>query len=506
MSKKVRKVVLVGMILSTLIGSTVGCGSKEASTGESKPETTTTEVKEEATKEEPKKEEAKEDIKKPESLKFNINVGLIVEDGLNEWGKEFENKTGIKLDIQAVSVNDYSQKLELAFASGDSPDIFAVPSDKISVYASQGALADITELVEQSPIFGNMDQDLLDSVKVNGKLYGVPLEKGNGTVTYMRKDWLDQLGLAVPTTYDEFIEALRGFKTIAPDVIPFTAPGLVGNQAEMYLREFYQDASPEFVNVDGKWVDGMLQENMKAALTRMSDAYAEGLIDMEIVTNKTSTCRDKWYAGQIGTFNYWAGNWGASLEKRLQDNYPDASVVALPGIKEAEYLERVPSLIAIPSTSKNVEGTFKYFLEYMHDGAEGSILFQHGVENLHWKQEGDQIVHLPKMSKPDEIMEKAFMTPALTLSPITAENTNYVIDQRIFDTIDVLEAHGRQLLALPESKSLGKINSEILALREKTVASIVLGQATVDEGLAKYETEVKNLGIDQVLEELNANN
>lgn len=506
MSKKMRKVVIVGMIVSTLLGTLVGCSNKEAATGGSSTTEQKTEANKTPSKEENKKEEVKDDVNKPSRLKFMINVGLIVDDGLNDWAKEFENKTGIKLDIQAVSVNDYTQKLELSFASGDAPDVFAVPSDKISIYASQGALADLTDLVEKSEVISKIDKDILDSVRVNGRIYGIPLEKGNGTVTYMRKDWLDQLGLEVPKTYEEFIAVLRGFKTIAPDVIPFTAPGLVGNQAEMYLREFYQDASPEFVNVDGQWVDGMLQENMKAALTRMSEAYAEGLIDMEIVTNKTSTCRDKWYAGQIGTFNYWAGNWGASLEKRLQDNHPDASVIALPAIAETQYLERVPSLISIPSTSKNIEGTFKYFIEYMQDGEEGSILFQHGVENLHWQQQGDQIVHLPKISKPDEIMEKAFITPALTLSPITLDNTKYVIDQRIYDTIDVLEEYGRQLIALPESKTLGKINSEILALREKTVSSIVLGQTSVEEGLAKYAAEVKNLGIDKVIEELNANN
>ena len=42
---------------------------------------------------------------------------------------------------------------------------------------------------------------------------------------------------------------------------------------------------------------------MKAALQRMQDAYKEGLIDKEVVTNKTSTCRDK-FAGNVGVFNY----------------------------------------------------------------------------------------------------------------------------------------------------------------------------------------------------------
>ncbi len=86
----------------------------------------------------------------------------------------------------------------------------------------------------------------------------------------------------------------------------------------MYLREFYQDAIPDFTQVDGKWVDGMSQPNMKPALERMSTAYADGLIDKEIVTNKTSSVRDKFYAGKIGAFTYWAGDWNRVIEQNLK--------------------------------------------------------------------------------------------------------------------------------------------------------------------------------------------
>lgn len=90
-------------------------------------------------------------------------------------------------------------------------------------------------------------------------------------MTYVRKDWLDRLGMDVPTTYDEFIEMLTRFKNEIPEcTAPYTAPGLKSTQA---LPEFYQGATADYVKVDGKWVDGMAQDNMLTALQNLQDAY-----------------------------------------------------------------------------------------------------------------------------------------------------------------------------------------------------------------------------------------
>jgi putative aldouronate transport system substrate-binding protein len=336
----------------------------------------------------------------------------------------------------------------------------------------------------------------------------VPFDKGGGTVSYIRQDWLDELGLEVPTNYDEFINVLRAFKTLGDDVVPFTAPGFVSDQAEYYLREFYQDASPEFVkNADGVWVDGMTEDNMVDALQRMRDAYAEGLIDLEIVTNKTSTCRDKWYAGNVGVFTYWAGNWAVSLESRVQQSIPTAKVTAMNAIAEAHYIERVPPVFSISSTCKNPEAVFKYFVEYALDKEEGSTLFQHGVEGLHFSyDETGAVTALSKPSKPDEPLEKAFVSPILAISPIETEGYAFEVDERITTSLGILEADSVKAEIVPQSKKLSKINADLLAEKEKTVASIVMGQVSVEEGLANYKVKVENLGIAEVIAELNATN
>lgn len=487
MSRTIRKALVIGMIITTMAATITGCSNKV--------ETGTTQQTTEGTS-------SGQATQKPKDLKFMVNIGVTKDDGSDKWVEEFKNKTDINLDLQYTSGSEYYQKLELAFASGQAPDAFAVGDGKLPIYVSQGALIDLTEMASQSEAVAKMDPELIESIKIDGKIYGIPMENGGGTVTYMRQDWLDQVGKEIPTNYEEFIDVLRAFKTVKPDAIPFTAPGLVGGQAEVYLREFYQDASPEFVQVDGQWVDGMMQANMVDALERMRDAYAEGLIDMEVITNKTSTCRDKWYAGDVGVFTYWAGNWNVSLENRVQENNPDAKVVAIPAIEETYYIKRVPAVVGISALAKDPEAVFEHFIEYMHDGGEGSTLFQHGVEGVHYDQKESEIVHLPKISKPDEILEKAFISPVLAVTEV--EDVNYAVDERIGTSLEVLEAYGRQAISVPASKALGKMSSDLLALREKTVSSIVIGQTTVEEGLAKYEAEAKNLGIETVIAELNA--
>ena len=89
---------------------------------------------------------------------------------------------------------------------------------------------------------------------------------------------------------------------------------------------------------------------MKAALQRLQDAYKEGLIDMEVVTNKTSTCRDEWYSGKVGVFSYWAGQWGQTLQERLNLNVPEGVVEPMSMIKESHSIRVTPTVWAIPSS------------------------------------------------------------------------------------------------------------------------------------------------------------
>lgn len=480
---KKRAGVLVALGLATVMTMTtlIGCGGKGSTAAVST-----------------------KDAAKPDKISWYINVGLNSEQKYQEWKDEYKKKTDIELDYTPMNNNDYKQNLELAFASKKAPDVLNLAgADDLPRYASQGALADLTELVKASGLITDENKAVWDGVTINGKIYGVPWEANTGTITYVRKDWLDKLGLKLPTTYAEYINMLKAFKTLPECKVPFTGAKLFEDGAVTYLKDFYQDATPEFTKVGDKWVDGLSQDNMKAALQRMKDAYADGLIDQEIITNTTSAARDKWYAGGVGVFNYWAGTWNQSLEDRLKANVPTAQMVAIPAIKELKYNIRVPAVTCISKDCKNVEGVFKYFIQYMHDGGEGQVLFENGVEGVHWKQDGDHATMLPNPQNPKEALTSAYSPAYARLTPLKDKTKSVVYDERVTNSLEILKKYGEQQIPQPTSKKLTKITGDLTKLKAKTIAAIVMGKASIDEGLKTYESESKNLGIDEVLKEMN---
>ena len=451
-----------------------------------------------------KKTGSPEYVEKPAEITWMVHDGLHKENGTDKWAAEFQRLSGVKMNLKIVSNNEYSQLLDLSFASGETPDVFDLAGDgRYSSFVRQNAVADLTDLVKSSFLFDRVAPELWESIAIKGRYYGIPKEKPNGTVSYVRKDWLNRLGMKEPETYGEFIAMLRSFRDAIPECkVPFTAPGLFQDQ---YLREFYQDATPDFVKTGGKWIDGMSAPSMKAALHRLQDAYKEGLIDMEIVTNKTSTCRDDWYAGKVGVFSYWAGQWGQTLQERLSLNVPEGIVEPLRMIKESHSVRVPPTVWAIPAarSEAQIAQIFKYFMEFKNDGAAGQVLFQNGVEGVHWQQVGDHLDPLPQISNPNSVQLKAFVDPVFCIAPLTVSDKKMDHSEIFEKSLAVLNEHVVQLPIIPTSRTYVKISSDLKLLKEEILAKVVMGTLSVDQGLAKYASEAGALGVEKVLAEFN---
>jgi putative aldouronate transport system substrate-binding protein len=490
MKKAFLKRAMLVTTAAVLVSSLAGCAKKTENGGTNTPGT------------------AKE-ATKPTEIKLMVDgTFMTVAAGQEKFVEEYKKQTGIDLKINQPAHNQYYEKVNLAFASQDIPDVLVISGSTMVNYAINGALYDMTKLVENSPVMQKVGQKYKDAVKVNGKLYAFPTGSGNGPITYMRKDWLDKNNLKVPTNYAEYINVLKVFandpdKNGKQDTIGFTGPGLISDDPttlENYMVDFYQDASPDFVKKNGKWVDGMLEPEMKAALQRMRDAYSQGLIDKEIVTNKTSTARDKFNAGKVGAFTYWAGTWNMNLSNDLKKAVPDGEIVAIPAIKETKYMERVPGTMAITSKAQNPEGIFKYFFEMMNDGGKGTLLFSHGVEGVHYKMTGDgKAEKLPSLEDPKKPANKAFIDTGLQVMPFTDP---IPMDPRISESLKVFNANSRMSTLLPVSETYTKNSADITNARKETVSKVVLGKMTIEEGLAQYQKDTKAI-TDAVLKEFN---
>lgn len=441
---------------------------------------------------------------KPAEISLMADTIMTQENGLDQFCAEYEKQTGIKLTIEKPDHAKYYEKVTLSFASEEPNDIIEMGSTYYPELASSGALWDMTEAWARSTsnCKNIVDEDYVDALRINGKLFGFPMAAGNGTITYVRQDWLDEAGLDAPKNYDEFIEMLRAFKSRGNGAIPITAAGLLNTETpyDIYLREFYQDAIPDFYldEASGQYVDGFAQPAMRGAIERLAAAYQEGLIDAEIVTNKTSTCRDKLGSGLVGAFNYWAGMWSLKLQRTMNEG----QLAAIPPIEEANgYTERVPTAMAMSVYAPEKAAVFEHFLMYSHDGGEGQMLFTHGVKDLHYTQNADgSCTALPYLTDPDNKVEKSIYAPELT---ITEWNDPIALDPMVSSSL----AEFRKNRVFAEVPIVNDVVSQNLAdlnvVKNVVVANAVTGKTSIDEALQYYE-EKGSYYANAILEELNS--
>ncbi len=455
----------------------------------------------------------------PDKITVTATTCMTFENGLQVMCDKFKEIKGIELVVDKPDHNKYYEKVTLSFASENPSDVIELGSTYYPEYANNGVLWDMTEAWDTTTANAKSitDESYVDALKIDGHLYGFPMAAGNGTITYVRQDWLDEAGLDLPTTYDEFIEMLRAFKARGNGAIPLTAAGLINSETpyDIYLREFYQDANPDFYIPEGsdQYVDGFAEDAMKEAMQRMRDAYAEGLIDAEVVTNQTSTCRDKVNSGLVGAFNYWAGMWNAKLEDATKND--DGSIVDLtpmPAIEGATYIERVPTALVITTYAPNPQAVFDELIMYSHDGGEGQMLFTHGVSDEDAKalgydkgghyttDENGNTVALQYWEDPTKDVEKSFYAPELT---ITDWDDPIALDPRVEESLEVYQAN-RQFATVPIVSDVISDNlANLNVIKGEVLANVVHGNMTVDEGMADYQNRAGSY-VENILNDLNS--
>lgn len=427
-------------------------------------------------------------------------------EGQEEFRNEFEKITGVRLTINQPAHSQYRDKMLFSFAADQQGDVVEIMPDYFQDYyalAKRGDIVPLDKYIAKSKVFENITQAYLDAVRIDGKIYGVPINTGGGVVTYLRKDWLDNLGLEMPRNWDEYYHVLKAFtygdpdKNGKDDTFGITLPGL---RESIYLQDFYQGAEHGFIQRNGVWVDGLTEPIMKEALTRLQQAYKDKLIDLSIFTNKTSNCREKFYRGECGVFPYWAGNWANNLQRNLETNYSEADVVALPAIEGVAYVNRIGPLMAVTNKAVNPEQVFKNIIELMNDGGAGQNLFINGVEDHHWTKEAGKYNKIPYGSS-QTIISKAYVQPELALNESFLNH--FELDLKVKESLKAFESCLTWSTLPPNSPTYLQYGEAISNLKTEIMTKIILGETSVEAGLVEYEKRSKVFQVDKILREVN---
>jgi putative aldouronate transport system substrate-binding protein len=207
-----------------------------------------------------------------------------------------EDATNVHINWISVTGDNWANYTNLMWASGDYPDIATNLTNTV-YYAEQGVFFPQNSIWQQNmPNFMKILQahpeiELFCQYD-DGNIYALPaLEENNIEMIngiWINKPWLDKLGLAVPTTLEEFVNVLIAFKTQDPngngiaDEIPFTFGW--GNELLGWFG-----ASNDWLIRDAKAVYSPATENYKQYVQFMNRLWNLGLIDPEIYTQDGST-------------------------------------------------------------------------------------------------------------------------------------------------------------------------------------------------------------------------
>ncbi len=198
------------------------------------------------------------------------------------WAKAieiFEEETGATVEYEDKSFEQIRSTASQVLNSSEAPDVFESPKGNATagLLASQGLLADITDAVEEYGWDDKLAPSLQTTAKYDengimgsGPWYGVP-NYGEYVTVYYNKTAFDELGLSVPTTYDEFEEVLDAF--VEAGQTPIAEAGAEYPLGQLFYQLALTQADRQFVN------DYQLYENpvdwQGEALTYAADKVVE---------------------------------------------------------------------------------------------------------------------------------------------------------------------------------------------------------------------------------------
>ena len=142
----------------------------------------------------------------------------------NVWYQKMEEMTGMKMEVNFVPTLSYVDKITAFIASKSLPMVFTANSSVLQnnnllmALDSDGFWALDDYLKDYPDLYNFVGEQVWENSKVHGKIYGIPrlrILPRNGAI--IRQDWLDNLGLEAPETFDELYEVAKAFTENDPD-------------------------------------------------------------------------------------------------------------------------------------------------------------------------------------------------------------------------------------------------------------------------------------------------
>lgn len=402
MNKRRVTALLLAMIMCCV--TICGCGSQKETTSSdtisseaasSEVASSEAAVSEDASSETEASEEKEVVFEDDDVLVVYTNNKTLNDETINlTWMQE---ELGFRIKYVNTAGSEYYTNLALAITSGETPDLFTVDETRYLQYVEEGIVMDIEELLQEyAPnVLAERSKEDLDLTRYynDGKLYAVAnLVNWGKSMFYIRTDWLDNLGLDIPETLEEFEEVMYAFTYDDPDgngiddTYGYTGNGGIDSTFLHFFPAFGSLGTQWVMKDDGTVGYGLVQEETKECLKWLQKLFQDGVIDPEFLSQQLADRRAKIDDDKVGMWceNYSYGDYVHNLQ--YADYGMEFTCIGAPVDENGNggYIITSPvsGYTCISATSKHPDRAAK-LLNFLAD-YENYDRIRTGVEGIHW--------------------------------------------------------------------------------------------------------------------------
>ena len=254
---------------------------------------------------------------------------------------EFKKQTNVDVELRMFPNETATERLNLDLNSGDYADVvggWILNDSMILTYGiNQGVFIPLEDyFAEYCPKI----TEILDLPGVreemtapDGHIYTIPYVCDDTTVgysPYINSDWLENVGMEIPTTTEEFEAVLKAFKEQDAngngdpnDEIPFSAdPNNKHIEAMAGWFGLPMDKNGIGIKDSGEVVYAGISSTYRELLSWLNSMYEQGLIDMEIFTQDKATWEGKGNKDLYGvSIAYGSNEFSGNVKTSEKDEY-----------------------------------------------------------------------------------------------------------------------------------------------------------------------------------------
>lgn len=483
--------------------------------------------------------------------------------GCEDWSQlavidEYAKRLGIRLDCDFYET-DWETQLTLKVAGDELPDMLIGCSMNVSdvnEWGGEGYFLDLSQYMDLMPnlkaYFDQYPELEAYCTTSDGHIYGLPKLKVDMTDrltrSFINKQWLDNLGLSMPTSIDEYYDVLVAFKEQdangngdPDDEIPllFTSDSGGYTALEKTLLDAYGifTTDPNYVlqaDESGKVELANINDTYKEYLKFMHRLYAEGLMEQEAFTITGDEITTKQQGDVYGSF----GCGSAPFVMANKDISYDANWMALSGMSSELHPKREASIASPVQNSilVAVNGNTEYpealarFIDYFYT-EEGMLSATKGYDGVTFDMVQDDLLgtEVPEMRIPDgytsgeEFRYKgAILNEALNLveknidrqamfesdrevleKPEFVEKYGWaarVIDAFKSDDVTGVEAYPVVSYTSDEVEERGAVYKDITTYLKQARAQFITGELDLDKDWDTYVNTLNQMNLGRLLE------